>query len=206
MSVFFDKTAYYFDIQACLYRGEAIWLCCPECQQLAKLYKRDEQLYVQCESCSLHKNYRKQCAVSVFSQGNCEHCARHFNVAIDEKNAVFSKFNISCPHCQQLTQGKVKVNQQHWYYRRQAKRDGRDPYFELPFYLMTELAPNQPLWALNPAHLQYLMEYVAADLRQKSNLSLHRSASHSLPLYIKLRKNRERVLTKLHQLQTLVLA
>lgn len=205
MLSFIDKSAYYFDIRACLQRGESIWLTCPQCQQLAKLYKRDNSFYVSCDNCAWVKSYQSRCVYDTYSQGVCNHCGRYFNVPIAAENACFNKFNVNCLHCYQSVQGQVKVNATYWSYRQQAKREGCDPFFNLPFYLCIELAPKQPIWALNPQHLTYLQAYIAADLRKKPNEGMCRSASHSLPVYLKAGKNRERVLTKLKQLQAKVL-
>ncbi|MEK4056727.1 hypothetical protein MHB84_24440 [Paenibacillus sp. FSL F4-0087] len=57
------------------------------------------------------------------------------------------------------------------------------------------------VWAVNREHLNYLISYISADLRVKPGNVPVKTASHSIPAYIKNAKNRELVVRTLTKLQ-----
>ncbi len=61
---------------------------------------------------------------------------------------------------------------------------------------------GKTVWALNREHLQYLIDYLSAEIRipQAENCNTVRSQSDTLPAFMKSAKNREgivKLLTKL---------
>jgi hypothetical protein len=83
-------------------------------------------------------------------------------------------------------------------------RKGGDPFFGYDLWLTIEFRGHL-LWFFNPEHLEYVHQYVAADvrarepkLRGKANTTL----TSRLPLWVKSAKNREallKVMEKLHE-------
>ena len=68
-------------------------------------------------------------------------------------------------------------------------RQGRDPVFHLELYYL-DMFRGKPVWGLNRDHLNYLIAYISAGLREKPDNGMKRTASHTLPAYMKEAKNR----------------
>jgi hypothetical protein len=72
-----------------------------------------------------------------------------------------------------------------------------DSYFGLPLWLQTEVG-DRTLWAYNDRHLQFIKAFVQATIRERSEHPgqgwRNQSVISRLPEWIKLAKNRKRVL------------
>ena len=79
-------------------------------------------------------------------------------------------------------------------------RDGREPYFDMELWFLTSFQ-GKPVWALNREHLAYLIDYLSADLREKSPGSPKKTQADHLPTFMKTAKNRERIVKLLKKLQ-----
>ncbi|WLD93783.1 hypothetical protein [Alkalihalobacillus sp. AL-G] len=73
-----------------------------------------------------------------------------------------------------------------------------DWYFGFPLYLQIPCC-GHTLWAYNHEHLQYLRNYVEAELRE--NGAYYLSVESKLPFWMKAAKNRETVLKAIQKLE-----
>jgi len=81
-----------------------------------------------------------------------------------------------------------------------------DWYFQLPLWLQTPCC-GEILWAYNPAHLDYLANYVQADLREDAPNGTPHGLRNStltsrLPRWLKSAKNRDDILRGIAKLRT----
>lgn len=74
-----------------------------------------------------------------------------------------------------------------------------DPFLGLQLWLQTPI-DNNTLWAYNHEHLSFLKNYVSAKLREEAVVSKY-ALRQRLPNFIKLAKNRERVLKAIEKLE-----
>ncbi|WP_107949066.1 hypothetical protein [Lysinibacillus parviboronicapiens] len=199
MAKFIDPPFFSFDFYSFTSRGNAVLVQCPKCTKCAHMKRMDNTYIVQCESCTFRNTKDMHYLVKTFAQGQCNACQRHVNIPLEEKERQYRKLNKECPYCTKLVQCHIKINPTQVYYPKVSNAQGTDPVFLLDYYLLTSLGPNQPIWALNASHLEYLIDYVTDKLRTKNFTG--KTASHALPGYIKLAKNREAVLRKLKQLE-----
>lgn len=85
-------------------------------------------------------------------------------------------------------------------------RDAKDPYFRYSLYYQTSFK-GKTVWAFNQEHLQYLIDYISADLRtvafdfRERNKTM-RSQSDFLPAFMKSAKNRDGISKLLTKLKT----
>ena len=79
-------------------------------------------------------------------------------------------------------------------------QNGREPYFGLELWFLTSFQ-GKPVWALNREHLAYLIDYLSADLREKPLGSPKKTQADHLPSFMKIAKNRERIVKLLKKLQ-----
>jgi hypothetical protein len=83
-------------------------------------------------------------------------------------------------------------------------RDATDGYFHLPLFLQLPCC-GETLWAYNLLHVDYLAQWLGADLRERRADSVHgwRNASNlsRLPKWMKLAKNRAAVIEGLTRLK-----
>ncbi|QDQ02602.1 hypothetical protein FOH38_20295 [Lysinibacillus fusiformis] len=199
MEKFVDLPFFTYDFYSFTSRGNSVFVQCPKCTKSAQIKKIDNTYIVQCENCTFRKTKEEQYLVKAFAQGECKSCRRHVNIQLEDKDRHYRKLNKECPYCNALVKCHIKINPTKVYSNEVSNAKGTDPIFLLDFYLLTNLGPNQPIWALNKSHLKYLIAYVSDKLRTKSFTG--KTASHSLPAYIKLAKNRDDVLRKLKQLE-----
>ncbi len=75
-----------------------------------------------------------------------------------------------------------------------------DWYFRLPLWLQISCC-GKTLWAYNEAHLDFLGNYVAAKLRERTP-NINKSLASRLPQWIKSAKNREEILKAIGKLRT----
>jgi hypothetical protein len=91
----------------------------------------------------------------------------------------------------------------HWYRANDGKyinriRDGIEPFFGYPLFYQTGFS-GKLIWAINREHLVYMIDYLEANLREKSGYRC-RMQSSVLPKFMKLAKNRARVVKVLCRL------
>lgn len=74
-----------------------------------------------------------------------------------------------------------------------------DWYFRLPLWLQTECC-GKNLWAYNRKHLEFIENYVASKLRERTP-NINKSLASRLPQWMKSAKNREAVLKGIERLK-----
>jgi hypothetical protein len=87
---------------------------------------------------------------------------------------------LNCPHCDLWCAGTAYVG------------GSADWYFRLPLWLQISCC-GETLWAYNEKHLDFIENYVGAELRERAPNS-NRSLASRLPQWIKSAKNRDAIL------------
>lgn len=203
MKRFIDPLGEPYSFYYILNQGDSVAVRCPVCTGLAHILKikQDERnlIKLQCTQCLYVQQAKAQYRYN--AKGVCCTCERWYNVEInDSKQWSHNHIHVQCPHCTTLNQTKLQKTQVSWYYKSHIQH-GNDPIFNLEYYYKDNYH-GKPVWALNLEHLNYLIDYVSADLREKPSRFIHRTASYRLPKYMKLAKNRAgiiRLLTKLSE-------
>lgn len=197
MKRFEDEGAYKYSYFFVLNRGERIDVKCPECGGYAYIERSNGKVQWRCSQCYTHAV--KEEDYEYAAKGYCAVCERWYTVLVtDEKMTPHPLVHITCPHCGATNQAALHKRQVSRGYYREIQK-GRDPLFGLELYFLDYIRGKQ-IWAVNRKHLNYLLQYVSADLRVKYGGRSQKTASHSIPAYIKEAKNREavtRVLTKM---------
>ena len=173
---------------------------CPKCQGLGVVKTDGYKAYFKCPNCATaltkeRTNYR--CDV----HNQCPKCGRYYRVDIDEESKQhFPALRVACPFCGHMTAGKVHRTRQGFTYYSEVQ-NGREPFFGFELWFLAYLG-RKAVWALNREHLNYLIDYLSADLRQKpaGYFSQHAQAYH-LPTFMKTAKNRERIVKLLQGMQ-----
>ena len=173
---------------------------CPKCQGLGVVKTDGYKAYFKCPNCATaltkeRTNYR--CDV----HNQCPKCGRYYRVDIDEESKQhFPALRVACPFCGHMTAGKVHRTRQGFTYYSEVQ-NGREPFFGFELWFLAYLG-RKAVWALNRGHLNYLIDYLSADLRQKpaGYFSQHAQADH-LPTFMKTAKNRERIVKLLQGMQ-----
>ncbi|MCI9045299.1 MAG: hypothetical protein HFJ96_07845 [Peptococcaceae bacterium] len=173
---------------------------CPKCQGLGVVKTDGYKAYFKCPNCATaltkeRTNYR--CDV----HNQCPKCGRYYRVDIDEESKQhFPALRVACPFCGHMTAGKVHRTRQGFTYYSEVQ-NGREPFFGFELWFLAYLG-RKAVWALNREHLNYLIDYLSADLRQKpaGYFSQHAQADH-LPTFMKTAKNRERIVKLLQGMQ-----
>lgn len=129
--------------------------------------------------------------LSLYASQGCHHCGTQVfakRIIIDKaKNQQSSALSAICPQCGFHNQLPLMITPIRF------AKDGRDYYFGLPLLLAVD-SPMGRMWAFNHEHLQALKAYLQADLRERHALAGNGSMISRLPLWIKLAKNRDKLL------------
>lgn len=206
MKRFVDKPYYSFTIYS--YAGLVIDVVCPRCQGHACVTTQREKgepiiATLQCKAC-LHKAVRDTRYYDYTVHNFCPHCDYHYRVEIDNPTEQHrSVLNVRCPRCGTVQQGRVKKTPSSYYdvFSRDTGKMGKDPCFGLRLWYLSDYA-GQLVWALNREHLNYIINYVSAHLRQKPLPLLYgKTQSDHLPTFMKTSKNRAGILKVLRRLQ-----
>lgn len=172
---------------------------CPKCGGFGIVTAGDGFVCLKCTNCGSVE--KKVCMTYQYEVSNrCEKCGHYYKVIIsDKKRQGFSKLNIPCPDCGYVMPGEVskKAYALPCY---QAIENACDPFFGCELWFLTYFK-NKPVWAVNRDHLNYLIRYLSADLREKPvGYPFKKQADH-LPSFMKSAKNRERIVRLLMKMQ-----
>jgi hypothetical protein len=125
----------------------------------------------------------------------CDHCGTKLQYA-EKVNKIKGRIELKCATCTQ--EKKYDVSYSLTYAN---DKQATDPFFGLQLWLQIPVDDNM-LWAYNYDHLDYLRKYVSAKLREKQEVTKY-SMTQKLPNFIKLAKNRDRVLKAIGRLEKL---
>ncbi len=179
-----------------------ICVTCPRCGGMGLVTSRDGLGRFQCTSCG-HSEAKQRIGHRYRVQDLCQSCGRYYNVPIlDRRRQTFPVLRVPCPYCGSVMPGRVEETGQTVWYRSDADlRRGQDPIFGFDLWFRTDL-DGKPVWALDRAHLAYLIGYLSADLREKPfDAPGLRTQADMLPTFMKTAKNRARLVKKLQRLQ-----
>lgn len=199
MKRFTDLNKSSFDLETSLKDG--IWVKCPYCQGQGVVFSKDEKnnlVQFHCSNC--HAQQIKELVSYVCTVKNfCNKCERHYRVEVSNpKQQQQTVLKVACPFCGALKNGKVNKRRFDCYYQHKGK--GCEPFFGFEFWFKTSFK-GKVVWALNRKHLNYLIDFLGADLIEKSSAYPMSTASDRLPKFVKLAKNRNAILKQLRKLQ-----
>jgi len=188
---------------------------CPFCGKLgtvSKTYKDPlkswsvfiDAVSFQCASCGKRQEKEIGC-VQYKADAFCKNCEYPFITDISNviKYAKQNKVNVICPRCNKgVASASVRKIETNCYHTIEIE-NGADPHFNYPLYYQS-VFKGKIVWALNRDHLQYLIDYISAELRidPPKNFDKKTQADH-LPTFMKLAKNRSAILKLLLKMQTL---
>jgi len=199
MKRFIDKPSGTFSRY--FYGKQKLEVCvvCPKCQKMGIVTEQDDCYSFKCQHCFEKKIGRRFVHAHKIEE-YCSYCERMFRLDIPQEKKHFTVLNVNCPYCETMTPAKLqKLNVGHY-----------EPLaFDYPLYFLDYLDGKQ-IWALNREHLQYLIDYIEAELRERGvvtnphtgeKFTVMRGESYRLPKFMKLAKNRDKVLKILRRLQ-----
>ncbi|MBO5032296.1 MAG: hypothetical protein J6C19_10780 [Lachnospiraceae bacterium] len=180
---------------------------CPKCGKAGIVHfdKEHNVAIFQCEACYAKKEIMP-CANYAFEvTAQCTSTGKYFRLSMPENKIHGSKIKVKCPYCEEVVIGDVfdNRNQQHIVYN--DIRHAEDPYFQYALYFQARFR-GKTIWALNREHLQYLINFLSADIRTvqpdfyKVYKTMH-SQSDILPTFMKTAKNRDKIVKLLIKLQ-----
>lgn len=188
-----NTTIYHFDNE--------ILVECPKCNQKAIITKDKPDSYfssrkLRCMNCFHLESSPKQSFI-VELNCNCSNCGAGININIPNVNEKKESIAIKCDNCG-ITHNYAPRNiAQQWKYIVSGKPT--DNYFGLPLWLNGNFR-GENFWALNYSHLEYLKEYISAELRERNDRT-HMTLVEKLPEWIKSGKNREKLIKLINELE-----
>lgn len=173
---------------------------CPVCSGHGILKATKTEASFICESCSHNEKVSLMC-VRCDVHNVCEQCGRYYRVdVVDPRQKHFNMLKVACPHCRHMMTGRVHRTVLAEYSYLPEIRAGRDPWLGLELWFLTWFK-GKPVWAVNREHLNWLIEFIAADLRRPKNKYPLREQSDLLPTFMKTARNRDHIVKILKRMQ-----
>lgn len=184
-----------------------IVVVCPKCGKAGVVRfdrKRNIALF-QCGSCYMKKETVPGGNNAFGVTAQCTKTGKYFQISIPSDKIHGQKLRVKCPYCKESVIGNVSDTMDSQCVIFQDIWQAEDPYFHYPFYFQASYR-GKIIWALNREHLQYLIDYLSADIRtvQSNFYETHktmRSQSDMLPTFMKTAKNRDGIIKLLTKLQ-----
>jgi hypothetical protein len=178
-----------------------IFVECPKCTKRATVTKNIPNSYfssrtLKCPNCFYSQMGRKETYV-VELKCNCSHCASELRVNIPNVKEKKVSIEIKCDNCGNTEDYRTRNIGQEWKFENTGNPS--DSYFGLPLWL-TENFRGYMFWALNYAHLEYLKNYISAELREKKG-RLGWTLVEKLPDWMKSGKNRVKLIKLITDLE-----
>lgn len=180
---------------------------CPNCGKAGIVHfdKEHNVAVFQCGACYTKKEIMP-CGNYAFEiAAQCTLTGKHFRLSMPENKIHGQKIRVKCPCCEEFVIGTVfdKRDQQHLVF--EDIRHAEDPYFHYPLYFQASFR-GKTVWALNREHLQYLIDFLSADIRTvqpdfHKTYKTMRFQSDILPAFMKTAKNRDGIVKLLMKLQ-----
>lgn len=189
---FYDLHKNSFSLWGCVQK-DGILIRCPKCEKQAILKLKSDGYVAQCLNCTNVWTPHTDRLKLKYAKGICRKCGRWCNIKTELKpNENYGHIFRKCPYCGENQSFELDSS------------DGIiiSPYdFTENLYLKASFRGHE-VWAYNYDHLNYLIKYVEAELRQPPQKHFFNSKqSDCLPKFIKLAKNRNDILKVLYKLR-----
>src|SRR5690606_10573368 len=168
---------------------------CPACSKRA-IVKNEKGIFawyfnknseLNCANCGLTAKQNELVSYRLKLRRNCSNCGQKIEKTIPNIKEPKEFINVKCKNCGATEKHKTRNISQQMTFENQ--NGAKEQIFGVSLWLQEEFKGNI-LWALNYDHLEYLKEYISADLRERTGMSM----SAKLPQFIKEKKNRVRLL------------
>lgn len=181
---------------------------CPNCGKagVVRFYKERNIAVFQCKSCYTKKETIPGGVHAFEVTAQCTTTGQYFRASMPNNKIHGQKIRVKCPYCKESVIGDVSSSIKPQCIVFENIQHAKDPYFHYPFYFQTNYR-GKTIWALNREHLQYLIDYLSADIRTVqpgfyNTYHTMRSQSDMLPAFMKTAKNRNGIVKLLTKLQT----
>lgn len=190
-----DLPYYSFTVYSAAKTG--ICVKCPLCGGEG-MVRVDDKAYFKCFDCgSVKEKSLSHYRTSVHA--HCKNCGKYFRREI-EAYGNCGAAHVTCPECGAVMSGKIeRVPIQNGAYYSAEIHNACEPFFGCELRYSGSF-DGKSVWALNREHLDYLIEYLSADLREKRGI-VKKTQSDHLPKFMKIAKNREGVVKVLIQMR-----
>jgi predicted RNA-binding Zn-ribbon protein involved in translation (DUF1610 family) len=183
------------------YFEDEVFVECPKCKKRAIITKDEPSSYFsertfKCPNCFYSLKGRHQ-SFSVMLNCNCSHCSAELKVDMKNVNEKKDSIAVRCPNCGETENYEPRNVSQEWYFKDTGQLSER--YFGLPVWLTANFRGND-FFAFNYKHLEYLKQYISADLRERNNRT-HWTMVEKLPSWITSGKNRDKILKLISDLE-----
>ena len=179
---------------------------CPKCGKAGTVCfdKEYNTAIFQCESCYMER--KTMSGGSAFEvTAMCTSTGKYFRIFMPDNKIRGQKIRVKCPYCEEFVIGSVSALKKQRYVVFEDVRHAKDSYFHYPLYFQASYR-GKTIWAFNREHLQYLIDYLSADIRARSidfyeTCETMCSQPDMFPAFMKKAKNRDGIVKLLTKLQ-----
>lgn len=179
--------------------GHAIDVKCPKCGLKATVKRtfESERYYcdkriLECKNCHFSQ---KSDVVKYIASVNTFCCNNEDKIKYESQvlNEKPEKIKLKCPVCNQIKEFTPKITEVAFGFNTDSNV-ARECWFKAEIWYQKEFG-KAIFWAFNTGHINYLENYIKADLRERNNNgSYNKTLVSRLPKFVKEAKNREKLL------------
>ncbi len=180
---------------------------CPRCSKAGTVHFNKERgiALFKCGSCYMKKETVPGSCHSFEATAQCTSTGKYFRTFLPGNKVHGQKIRIKCPYCTEHVIGDIANTKVQQYAVFENIHNAKDPYFHYHLYFQASYR-GKLIWALNRTHLQYLIDYLSADIRALpagyyETYKTMYSQSDMLPAFMKKAKNRDGIVKILIKLQ-----
>ena len=188
-------------------QSDDITVVCPDCGRAGTVcFDRERGVAVfRCSGCFRRRETVPDGGHTFEITAQCSRTGRYFRATAPRGKVRGQRVWVRCPVCGELVLGEAAKGEAPRGVVLSDIRYGEDPYFHYPLYFQADYR-GKTVWAQNRAHLQYLIDYLSAELRTVRpgfgrTYGTMRAQSDRLPAFMKTAKNREGMVKLLTRLQ-----
>ena len=174
--------------------ADHFWVKCPECDQAASIELpfafNTQKAIVKCRSCFWHTDYETRLRYEPAAGGRCTVCCAKLakpSISLPKPNKSTFLLCKSCKAANHVFRWEKT-------FKKYGNKGARDPIFGLLLYFIAEIS-NQTFWIINLKHLETLLAYLEANLRQKPLVSYNMTLVEKLPKFIIEARNRDKIIS-----------
>jgi len=165
---------------------------CPACSKRA-IVKNDKGIFqwyanknseLNCANCGLTARQNELVHYRLELRKNCSNCGKRIEKTIPNLKEPKESITVKCENCGDTETHQPRNISQQMVFDNQ--NGAKDQIFGVSLWLQEEFKGNT-LWALNYDHLEYLKNYISADLRERNGMSM----SAKLPQFIKTKRTEQ---------------
>lgn len=167
---------------------------CPNCHEMAVIrlpsFLEAKKAEAKCLCCQWRMRYEERITYVPALRSFCASCKKTMDLPRIELPKPNQNTYVKCSNCQfpnKVTRWEKKL-------KRYPHEGKADPIFGLSLYFQTSIG-NDLFWVINVRHLDEILSYISAHLRERTTTRFNMTMVEKLPKFVIRAHNREKIIS-----------